>query len=337
MGGPLNGVSSPGGLGTLDPVTGDARHGAGGSGPEDERQRELSEGRVRTRRREQGPRLRVGTLDQPGRGRAQRLTRQREIELARRIEAGDPAAREELILANQGLIWHVLRTQFRGFINLWDDLFQEGQVGLIKAVDRFDWRKGCKFSSYAVWWIRREIQLALGRWWTGAARIPQSRLKELRAFKLATGKLEARLDRHPTPEEIAAELGVPVHRVYEFLEMMAAGRRLVSFEALEESGRSVMNLVADESEPSPEGGLEPRLQSSLRRVIGVALTQKQREVICLRYGLDLEGEPLRPHSQREIAEQMDISPQAVSRIEERALARIKAEMDLITQHLRRPE
>ncbi|QAA75945.1 MAG: RNA polymerase sigma factor RpoD [Candidatus Bipolaricaulis sibiricus] len=264
-----------------------------------------------------------------------RLTREDEVELAKRIERDDKAAREQLIMANQGLIWHVLRTEFRGFIYLWDDLFQEGQVGLIKAVDRFDWRRGCKFSSYAVWWIRREIQLALGRWWTGAARIPESRLKELRAFNLATQKLADRLSRPPTPEEIAGELGVPLDNVYDLLKMMVAGRRLVSLEALEERGRSVMHLVADESLPDAEEGLEPRLRHSLRRVIGVSLTEKQRQVICLRYGLDLDGEPLRPLSQREIAQQMDITPQAVSRIEERALARIRAEMDLITQSLRR--
>lgn len=268
-------------------------------------------------------------------GSATRLAREDEVELAKRIERNDKAAREQLILANQGLIGHVLRTEFRGFIHLWDDLFQEGQIGLIKAVDRFDWRKGCKFSSYAVWWIRREIQLALGRWWTGAARIPESRLRELREFKLATRRLEDRLSRPPTPEEIAGELGTPLDRVYDLLNMMVAGRRVVSIEALEERGRNVMNLLADDSWPASTGGLEPRLQTSLRRVIGVSLTDKQREVIRLRYGLDLDGEPLRPLSQREIAQQMDITPQAVSRIEERALARIRAEMDLITQSLRR--
>ncbi len=276
-------------------------------------------------------------LRQRTEGSVARLTREDEIELAKRIEMDDKAAREQLIIANQGLIGHILRTEFRGFIYLWDDLFQEGQVGLIKAVDRFDWRKGCKFSSYAVWWIRREIQLALGRWWTGAARIPESRLKELKEFKLVTRKLEDGLNRHPTPEEIASEIGIPLDKVYDLLKVMIAGRQLISFEALEESGRSVISLIADESAPSSEKGLDPCLQSSLRRVIGVSLTQKQKEVICLRYGLDLKGEHQKPLSQRAIAEQMDISPQAVSRIEERALAKIKAEMDLFTQHLRRLE
>lgn len=337
MGRPLNGVSSPGGLGTLDPEAGASGHGTGVGAPEVERREELREHRAPARRRGRGPGVRAGTPISPSTGPTQRLTRQQEVELARRIEAGDPAAREEFILANQGLIGHVLRTEFRGFIHLWDDLFQEGQVGLIKAVDRFDWRRGYKFSSYAVWWIRREIQLALGRWWTGAARIPESRQRELREFKLAIQKLADLLDRPPSPEEIAGDLGIPLDRVYEFLKMVVAGRRVVSFEAMEERGRSVMNLIADERAPSVEGGLELRLESRLRRVIGVALTEKQREVICLRYGLDLHGQPLRPLSQKEVAEQMDISPQAVSRIEERALARIRAEMDLITQPLRRVE
>lgn len=268
---------------------------------------------------------------------ASRLTSHEEIELAKRIELDDRAAREQLILANQGLIGYILQKEFRGFVYLWDDLFQEGQVGLIKAVDRFDPSKGFRFSSYAVWWIRREIQLALGRWWTGAARIPESRLKELREFKLVTKRLEDRLNRHPTPEEIAGDMGVSLDKVYDLLKMMIAGRRLISFDALEDRGRSVMSLIADERAPVPEDGPEFFLHHSLRRVIGVSLTQKQKEVICLRYGLDLDGPHRKPLSQREIAEQMDISPQAVSRIEERALARIKAEMDLITQHLRRVE
>ncbi|HEU68115.1 MAG TPA: sigma-70 family RNA polymerase sigma factor, partial [Candidatus Acetothermia bacterium] len=270
-------------------------------------------------------------------GSAARLTREQEAELARRVEMGDRAAREQLILANQGLIGHVLRTEFCGFIDLWDDLFQEGQVGLIKAVDRFDWRKGTKFSSYAVWWIRREIQLSLGRWWAGAARIPEGRLKELRALNLAIRRLQDRFGRYPTPEEVAGELGIPVDRVHDLLNMMVAGRRPVSVEALVESGRRVMSLVADESPLRPDGDPEPLLEHKLRRVIGAALTEKQREVICLRYGLSLAGQPLPPRTQKEIAQQLDISPQAVSRIEERALARIRAEMDLITQFLRRVE
>jgi len=257
-----------------------------------------------------------------------RLTRDQEVELARRIEAGDRAAREELILANQGLVGHVLHREFGAFRHLWGDLFQEGQVGLIKAVDRFDWRKGTKFSSYAVWWIRREIQLALGRWSAGAARLPEGRQKELRALGLATRRLEDRLGRHPTPEEIAGELAVPVSRIYDLLDMLVACRRLVSFDALEESGRSVMNLVADERPLRREGDPDLFLEHRLRQVIGVALTERQREVICLRYGLDLDGTPRPPLSQKEIARQLDISPQAVSRIEERALARIKAEMDI---------
>lgn len=270
-------------------------------------------------------------------GATARLTREAEVELARRIEMGDRSAREELIVANQGLIGHVLRTEFRGFIYLWEDLFQEGQVGLIKAVDRFNWRKGCKFSSYAVWWIRREIQLALGRWWTGAARIPESRLKELRAFNLSVRRLEDRLDRHPTPDEIAAELGISLDRVYDILNTMVTSKQSVSVEGLEESGRSALHLAADKNPTRSEEDLEPWLQNKVRRAIRVSLTAKQREVILLHYGLDLDGEPLRPLSEREIAQQMGISPQAVSRIEERALARIKAEMDLLPQPLRRVE
>lgn len=334
---PRDGGSSLGGLGTLGPLTHDDQCGAGAADHGSSRRREPAHRHPQVRRSGRAPGTRAAGSSQRGAGLTGRLTKEQELELAQRVEMDNAAAREQLIIANQGLIGYILQKEFRGFIYLWDDLFQEGQVGLIKAVDRFDWRKGFRFSSYAVWWIRREIQLALGRWWTGAARIPESRLKELRDFKLVIKRLEDRLNRHPTPEEIAGELKVPVDRVYDLLKMMIAGRRLISFDALEERGRSVMSLVADESAPAPGEGLDSRLQSSLRRVIGVSLTQKQKEVICLRYGLDLKGQGQRPLSQREIARQMDISPQAVSRIEERALARIKAEMDLLTQHLRRVE
>lgn len=269
-------------------------------------------------------------------GSTQHLTREEELELAKLVERGDKAAREALILANQGLVWHVLRSEFRTFYHVWDDLFQEGQVGLIKAVDRFDWRKGCRFSSYAVWWIRRGVQLALGRWLAGAARVPESRMKELRELNLVIGKLEDRLGRYPTPEEIASEMHASPEKVCDLLHMMSATRGVVSLDAMAEGGRCPLDLIADAGTPSPEEErFAWRLRDILWRVIKLSLTTKQKEVICLRYGLDVEGRYQRPLSQRAIAQRMNISPQAVSQLEERALAKMKAEMDLITSHLGR--
>lgn len=263
------------------------------------------------------------------------LTREEELRLARRVAGGDPEARQELILANQGLIWHVLHREFQAFSHLWDDLFQEGQVGLIKAVDRFDWRRGCRFSTYAVWWIRREIQLALGRWMAGAARLPEARRREARELNLTLRRLEDRLDRPPTPEEVAAELGTPVERVPELLAQAEVGSSPLSLDALEEAWGSV------EFGPAPpsleDESLALRMRHALWRAIRRSLTPRQREVLLLRYGLDPEGPGRPPVSQREVAARMNISPQAVSRLEERALARIKAEMDLLTGYFRRGE
>ncbi|MCX7750062.1 MAG: sigma-70 family RNA polymerase sigma factor [Candidatus Bipolaricaulota bacterium] len=261
------------------------------------------------------------------------LSREEELRLAQRVARGDPAAREALIVANQGLIGHVLHREFRAFSHLWEDLFQEGQVGLIKAVDRFDWRRGCRFSTYAVWWIRREIQLALGRWASGAARLPEARLREVRELDLAVRRLGDRLHRPPTPAEVAAELGAPVERVPELLAQAEAGRAPLSMDALEDERRVL------EFGPGPlpleDESLTLRMRHALWRAIEHCLTPKQREVVLLRYGLDPEGKHRPPASQREIAARMNISPQAVSRLEERALARIKAEMDLFTLYLYR--
>lgn len=268
-------------------------------------------------------------------GKASKLTKEQEIELSKLIEGGDELAREKLILANQGLIGRVLQQHFRGFIHLWDDLFQEGQIGLIKAVQKFDWRRGYRFSSYAVWWIRRDIQLALGRWWSGAVRLPESKLKEIRLIKLIIRELEDRLGHHPTPEEIAREVGVSLETVYNHLKTMASTKWLVSLDSSPiNDERCIMSVIADEENPSPE---QEWIHMQIQRIVRISLTQRQKEVILLRYGISSDDSYRKPLSQKEIAKQLDISPQAVARLEQRALDKIRAEIEITMKYLRREE
>jgi RNA polymerase primary sigma factor len=157
-------------------------------------------------------------------GRVPLLTREQEVGLARRIERGDPAAKEEMILANLRLVASIARRHVGRGLSLLD-LTQEGTLGLIRAVEKFDWRRGYKFSTYATWWIRQAVERAVtdkGR----TIRIPLHVTERLRALTLTQRRLEQQLGRDPRPEEIAAELGLTPTQVTDLLHLAEASASL---------------------------------------------------------------------------------------------------------------
>jgi RNA polymerase primary sigma factor len=249
-------------------------------------------------------------------GRWPLLTPEQEIELAKRIERGDLAAKERMINSNLRLVVSLAR-KYQGVGDLCLlDLIQEGILGLIRAVEKFDWRKGFRFSTYATLWIRQAIQRGLadrGR----SIRLPVNVAQRERKIAKAERELSARLGREPTVDEVARETELDPRAIE---EMREASRVVASLDRPvgEEGDASLGDLLASESAP-PAEEVEVVLREQAVRDTVAALPEREREVIKLRYGLngDQSPQPLTT-----VGEKLGVSPERVRQIEERALAHL---------------
>jgi RNA polymerase primary sigma factor len=212
-------------------------------------------------------------------GRYPLLTRAEEVQLAKRVEAGDGRARQRLIESNLRLVVTIAKPYRGRGVDLLD-LIQEGTLGLVKAVDKYDWRREAKFSTYASWWIRHGIVEALSR--ARSIRVPGALAERAAEIRTAERELRARLRREPSVAEVAAELG---RSKTEVLEARAATQPVSSLDEPTgaESDQTVADLVADPGTTDPADSLgheEGLLEQKLK-----ALTERGRRVIELRYGL----------------------------------------------------
>ncbi|MFL5839045.1 MAG: RNA polymerase sigma factor RpoD/SigA [Thermoleophilaceae bacterium] len=243
-----------------------------------------------------------------------------EVELAKRIERGDTAAKNRMIESNLRLVVSNAK-RYRGLGLPFLDLIQEGIIGLIRAVEKFDYRRGFKFSTYATWWIRQAMQRALQQQ-SRTIRIPVHVGQELSRVRSAERRLSAELGRDPTPEEVAERVGLTVEQLD---ELRAAERIPVSLESrVGSDGDTELGALLPEEGPSPFDELEVELaEKSIRKALA-RLDERGRTVIELRFGIG-GNEPL---PLREVAKRMGLSAEGVRKLERRALRTLAEEREL---------
>ncbi|MBX5468725.1 MAG: sigma-70 family RNA polymerase sigma factor [Thermoleophilaceae bacterium] len=248
------------------------------------------------------------------------LTAEEEVELAKRIERGDQAAKDRMIESNLRLVVANAK-RYRGLGLPFLDLIQEGILGLIRAVEKFDYRRGFKFSTYATWWIRQAMQRGLQHH-SRTIRIPVHIGQELTKVRAAERKLASELGREPTAQELADRLGMDVHQLE---ELRSAERVPVSLETpVGSDGDAELGslLPFDGPEPLEEVAVELEEQS-IRRALA-RLDENARRVIELRFGIG-GNEPL---TLREVAKLTGLSAEGVRKLERRALRRLAEEREL---------
>ena len=249
-------------------------------------------------------------------GKVPLLTADEEVELAKRIEAGDEEAKKEMAEANLRLVVNIAK-RYMGRGMLFLDLIQEGNLGLMKAVEKFDYTKGFKFSTYATWWIRQAITRAIADQ-ARTIRIPVHMVETINKLVRVSRQLLQKLGREPTPEEIADEMDLPVEKVREIIKI---SQEPVSLETPigEEEDSHLGDFIKDDEAPMPAEAAAATMLSEQLDEVMEGLTDREQRVLRLRFGID-DG---RARTLEEVGKEFDVTRERIRQIEAKALRKLR--------------